>query len=420
MSELLRRTLGEQIEVETVLTGGIWRAYADPNQVEVAILNLAVNARDAMPEGGKLTIETGNVYLDERYAAEQSEVAPGQYAMVAITDTGTGMTSDVVARAFEPFFTTKDVGHGTGLGLSQVYGFIKQSGGHVRIYSEVGMGTTVKLYLPRLYAEGETDVEDVTVTPAGDSGSEKILVVEDDEDVRAYTTDTLRDFGYGVAEAADGEAALRILRDDKTIQLLFTDVGLPGGMNGRRLSEAALKIRPDLKVLFTSGYTRNAIVHDGRLDPGVELISKPFTQTALANKLRDILEAQTGPARILAVEDEPLLQTLLADILEEAGFKADMAPSAAEAISKIQLIPGGVGAAIIDIGLPDRRGDVLMRELRAQFPGLPVVIATGHDITDLKKELGEQPKVAVIKKPYSFDGIVATLATLGVRAPQRD
>ena len=416
MSDLLRRTLGEQIEVETVLSGGVWRAFADPNQLEVAILNLAVNARDAMAQGGKLTIETANVYLDDRYAAGQTEVTPGQYAMIAISDTGSGMTPDVIARAFEPCFTTKDIGHGTGLGLSQVYGFVKQSGGHVRIYSEVGSGTSVKLYLPRLLSDVAADAEETTVASAGGAGSETILVVEDDDDVRVYTTETLRDLGYRVLEAANGEAGLKVLREHPEIALLFTDVGLPGGMNGRKLSEAAVAQRPDLKVLFTSGYTRNAIVHDGRLDAGVELISKPFTQALLASRLRDILDAQAGPARILAGEDEALLQMLLTDMLEDAGFKVDVAGSATEALAKLKRIPGGVRAAVVDIGLPDRRGDMLVRELRALHPTLPVVVASGRAAADLKAHFKDEARIEVIGKPYSAADLVAALKSVGVTA----
>jgi len=336
--------------------------------------------------------------------------------MIAISDTGTGMPPEVIARAFEPFFTTKDIGHGTGLGLSQVYGFVKQSGGHVRIYSEVGSGTSVKLYLPRLLSDAAADVEETTVASAGGVGSETILVVEDDDDVRAYTTETLRDLGYRVLEAGHGEAGLKVLREHPEIALLFTDVGLPGGMNGRKLSEAAVAQRADLKVLFTSGYTRNAIVHDGRLDAGVELITKPFAQSVLAQKLRDILDAQAGPARILAVEDEALLQMLLTDMLEDAGFKVDIAGSATEALAKLKLIPGGVRAAVVDIGLPDRRGDMLVQELRALHPSLPVVVASGRAAADLKARFSGETRIEVIGKPYSAGDLVAALEAVGVKA----
>lgn len=290
MSDLLRRTLGEQIAIETVLAGGLWKVNVDANQLEVSLLNLAINARDAMPEGGKLTIETANACLDEKYAAAQAEVIPGQYVVICMTDTGSGMAKEILARAFEPFFTTKDVGHGTGLGLSQVYGFVKQSGGHIRIYTEVGEGTAVKIYLPRIMSAEAMSDETASAKALRLMGSEAILLVEDEENVRAYSADILAELGYKVIEAADGHTALRFLGLHPEVRLLFTDVGLPKGMNGRQLADEALSRRPDLKVLFTSGYTRNAIVHEGRLDPGVHLISKPFSYLALAKKLRDILD----------------------------------------------------------------------------------------------------------------------------------
>ena len=290
MSELLRRTLGESISIETILAGGLWRISADATELENSVLNLAVNARDAMPEGGRLTMETANAYIDEDYASAHQEVTSGQYVMIAISDTGAGMSKEVIARAFEPFFTTKEVGQGTGLGLSQVYGFVKQSGGHVKIYSERNDGTTVKIYMPRLVEDGAESVGErpKPQLPLGNR-DDVIFVVEDDEDVRANTLMMLRELGYGVLEAADGPSALRMLQSEPRIDLLFTDVGLPGGINGRQLADQARLLRPSLKVLFTSGYARNAIVHQGRLDPGVELITKPFTFAQLAGKLRHIL-----------------------------------------------------------------------------------------------------------------------------------
>ena len=288
MSELLHRTLGEQVRIETVLTSGLWRVHADPNQLENAILNLAVNARDAMPEGGKLTIETLNAQLDDHYTAGHAGVTAGQYVMIAVTDTGTGMSREVIAKAFDPFFTTKKSGVGTGLGLSQVYGFVKQSGGHVKIYSEAGDGTTIKIYLPRYFgaAEPVRAASDSGALPTND-GSVSILVVEDEEGVRRYSTDALRDLGYRVLEADGGETALTIIDADADIAILFTDVVMPG-MNGRKLSEEALERRPSLKVLFTTGYTRNAIVHNGMLDPGVNLLSKPFSLSELAKKVAEL------------------------------------------------------------------------------------------------------------------------------------
>ena len=291
--ELLRRTLGEAVALETVLASGLWRTFADSNQLENAVVNLALNARDAMPNGGKLTIETANCYLDEAYVGEIAEpVMQGQYVMVAVTDTGSGMDKATLQKAFEPFFTTKDVGKGTGLGLSQVYGFVRQSAGHVKIYSEVGEGTTVKIYLPRHRGESDSvKAEEGTFDAARAIGEETILVVEDDDALRAYTTESLRELGYRVLEAASGAAALEILSNDSDIDLLFTDVVMPGGINGRQLANNTTHRRPMLKVLFTTGYTRNAIVHQGRLDPGIHLISKPFSFLELATRIRARLDA---------------------------------------------------------------------------------------------------------------------------------
>ncbi len=289
LSELLRGTLGEAVQIETVLAGGLWLAHADENQLENALINLAVNARDAMPGGGKLTIETANCHLDEAYVASVAEpVRPGQYVMIAATDTGIGMNSEALERAFEPFFTTKATGSGTGLGLSQVYGFVRQSSGHVRIYSELGEGTTVKLYLPR-YRGGNEAHGEVTPAASAAAGHETILVVEDDAALRTYAVEVLTDLGYRVLDAADGAAALAILDREPGIDLLFTDVVMPG-MNGRQLADEALRRRPGLKVLFTTGYTRNAIIHQGRLDPGVDLLGKPYTFDDLANRIRALLD----------------------------------------------------------------------------------------------------------------------------------
>ena len=414
MSDLLRRTLGEQIAVETVLTGGLWRAHADPNQLEVAIINLAVNARDAMPTGGKLTIETANVHLDERYAAAQVEVLPGQYILLAVTDNGTGMPADVKAKAFDPFFTTKDIGQGTGLGLSQVYGFVKQSRGHVKIYSEVGEGTTVKIYLPRFHSASD-EAEDEAVRPvARGKRSETILVVEDDEDVRNYSADTLRELGYHVIEAPNASAALQRLEEHSDTAVLFTDVGLPGKMNGRQLAEEARRRYPNLKVLFTTGYARNAIVHEGRLDPGVDLLTKPFSQASLGEKLRDIIDAKSTPARVLLVEDETLIQLLATEYLEEGGLKVDIAGSATEALNKLRLIPGGVDAIIIDLGLPDRTGDDLVREVRSMYPSLPIVIASGAGTADMRSRL-KDASISYVHKPYTALELCNALRAVGIR-----
>jgi CheY-like chemotaxis protein len=296
ISELLRRTLGENVVLETVLAGGLWRVNADSNQLENAILNLAVNARDASPSGGKVTIETANCYLDDAYVGSISEpIKAGQYVMVAVADTGVGMDQSTLERVFEPFFTTKGVGKGTGLGLSQVYGFVRQSDGHVRIYSEVGSGTTVKVYLPRYLGEGvAAEAVDRTGDAAQLAGTETILIVEDDDTLRAYGIEVLSELGYRVLEASTGATALDTLMRVGDVDLLFTDIMMPGGMNGRQLADEAMRRLPKLKVLFTTGYTRNAIVHHGRLDPDVNLIGKPFSFDELATKVRSILDAETN------------------------------------------------------------------------------------------------------------------------------
>ena len=290
MSDLLRHSIGTDIRLETVLAGGLWRTHADPNQLENVVLNLAVNARDAMPEGGRLTIETQNAHLDDRYAASHPGVTAGQYVLIAITDTGSGMPAAVIEKAFDPFFTTKEVGKGTGLGLSQVYGFVKQSGGHVKIYSEIGQGTTIKIYLPRLLgAAAERTAERPAEPLALGDMREVVLVVEDEPAVRRFSVDALVELGYRVLEADGAAAALRLIDAHPEIILLFTDVVMPD-VNGARLAEEVRRRRPDLKILFTTGYTRNAVVHNGVLDPGVDLIGKPFTLDALAVKLRSVLE----------------------------------------------------------------------------------------------------------------------------------
>jgi signal transduction histidine kinase/CheY-like chemotaxis protein len=290
MSELLRRTIGEDVQIETVLGGGLWRAYADLSQLENALLNLAVNARDAMPGGGKLTIETANTELDDRYARLHSEVNAGQYVMISVSDTGTGMSHEVIERAFDPFYTTKGPGKGTGLGLSQVYGYVKQTGGHIKIYSEIDRGTVIKIYLPRYLGGAITrDVVAGTAEPLPQgTASQIILVVEDEDQVRQMTVDALRELGYTVVEASNGHDGLQQLELQPHVTLLLTDIIMPG-MNGKQLADLATQKRPGLPVLYTTGYTRNAIVHNGVLDHGVALLPKPFTIQQLALKLRDVL-----------------------------------------------------------------------------------------------------------------------------------
>ena len=296
MLEILRRSLGEDVNIETVLAAGLWPTFADPHQVEGVLLNLALNAKGAMPGGGHLTIETANAYLDDAYTAQFGDVEPGQYVLLCVTDTGSGIPPDILDKVFEPFFTTKPRGEGSGLGLAMVHGFVKQSGGHIRIYSEEGHGTTVKVYLPRAEHSEKVGVAPIgklthpAPAPSAKTG-ETILVVEDNDGVREYAKEVLENLGFKVLEAAEAEEALRLLADPRRIDLLFTDVVLPGAINGRVLAIHARDKRPGLPVLYTTGYTRNAIVHQGRLDPDVHLLNKPYTQQDLARKVRALLDA---------------------------------------------------------------------------------------------------------------------------------
>ena len=295
MLEMLRRSLGENISIETVLGAGLWPTFVDPHQVENVVLNLALNAKAAMPDGGHLTIETANTYLDDAYTSQFGDVESGQYVVLCVTDTGTGIKPEILEHVFEPFFTTKPSGEGSGLGLAMVHGFVKQSGGHVRIYSELGHGTTVKIYLPRTAQADKLTAAPIAKPsysgPApGAAKGETVLLVEDNEGVRTYAKEVLVNLGYSVTEAGDGVEAMRYLGDGNSFDLLFTDVVLPGAINGRILADHAKKLFPDMPVLFTTGYTRNAIVHQGRLDPDVELLNKPYTQQDLARKIRQMLD----------------------------------------------------------------------------------------------------------------------------------
>ena len=290
LEELVRRTVGPGIDVEIVGASGLWPTFIDPNQLENAVLNLSINARDAMPDGGKLTIETANKWFDER-AARQQDLPVGQYVSISVSDTGTGMTPDVIAKAFDPFFTTKPIGEGTGLGLSMIYGFARQSGGQVKVYSEVGHGTTMCLYLPR-HAEDAPQDEDIElsppVVPTGEG--EVVLVIDDEPTIRMLVAEVLAESGYAVIEAPDGPAGLKVLESNARIDLLITDVGLPGGMNGRQVADAARVTRPDLKVLFITGYAENAVIGRGRLDNGMYIMTKPFQMEILADRIREIIQ----------------------------------------------------------------------------------------------------------------------------------
>ncbi|WGR98635.1 response regulator [Bradyrhizobium sp. ISRA443] len=426
MSDLLQRTLGESINVRSALDPAAWNIETDPTELEAAILNLAVNARDAMPNGGELMIETANVQLDRVYAAANAEVTAGPHVMIAVADTGTGMSPDILKKVFEPFFTTKPDGRGTGLGLSQVYGFVKQTGGHVKLYSEPGIGTTVKVYFPKV-AESRralqpSDCQKMIdqVPLAGES--EGILVVEDDEDVRNYTVSSLCELGYVVFAAIDAASALEILDREDGIHLLFTDLGLPGAMDGRALADRIRAIKPSVKILITTAYAGSVLVREGRLAPGVELLSKPFSFAALASRIRELLdrrqEGQEGD-RILVVDDEVLIRMLVVDALARAGLEAEEAGSFHEALAKIRSVGDKLAAAIVDLGLPDKPGDGLVAEIRALWPDLPIVLATGYVSEDLRRRFEQDVLLHIVAKPFDLEALMATLERLGFRARRR-
>jgi signal transduction histidine kinase/CheY-like chemotaxis protein len=413
MTDMLRRTLGEQIEVETVIAGGLWNTLADPNQLENAILNLAINARDAMSGSGKLTLEAANAHLDDAYARNHAEVMPGQYVMVAISDTGTGMTPELMSRVFEPFFTTKPEGKGTGLGLAQAYGFVKQSGGHIKIYSEVGEGTTVKIYLPR--TRRAQDALDTTGQQAALGGSERILVVEDDEGVRAAVVDMLTDLGYRVQRAENAEAALKLLEGGAVADLLFTDVVMPGAVTTRELARRAQEILPGIKILYTSGYTQNAIVHNGKLDDDAFLLSKPYRKDELARKLRSVFAGTArGPlqneppaiahpaerrGKVLVVEDVMLIRMATVDMVEQIGFQALEAGDGAEALAILQK-DADIEILLTDLGLPGMNGRQLVEEARRLRPEIKVIIASGYST---ENAAGGKPEGDLVHLTKPFD-----------------
>ena len=391
MEDLVRRAVGEHVEVETVVSASLWNATLDPHQLENVVLNLAINARDAMPGGGKLTVELSNTMLDDTYVSAAHEVPPGQYVLLAISDTGTGMTPEVLERAIEPFFTTKAEGQGSGLGLSMAFGFVKQSGGHFRIYSEVGHGTTIKAYFPRALEAEQTLPEPVANEVRG--GTETILVVEDDPNVQATVVGMLSELGYQVLRADNAESALAVLKAGVRCDLLFTDVVMPGKLKSTEMVRQARALLPDMKVLYTSGYTQNAIIHGGRLDPGVELLSKPYRREKLASKVRQLLGAKetmpepapVAPAprqvasaglRVLLIEDDAQARELYRDILLAAGFQADEAATAQDALA--QLARDRYHAAVVDYSLPDLDGLTLARRIVERHPGVAIVFASGY------------------------------------------
>jgi signal transduction histidine kinase/DNA-binding response OmpR family regulator len=414
MSDMLRRTLGENVQVETIFAGGLWNTLVDPNQVENTILNLAINARDAMPSGGKLTLEVGNAYLDDAYAAAHHEVTPGQYVMLAVSDTGTGMTPEVMSRVFEPFFTTKPEGKGTGLGLAQAFGFTKQTGGHIKIYSELGHGTTIKLYLPR--TRRETDALDASAGLPVEGGSERVLVVEDDEGVRAAVVDMLTELGYRVSRAENAEAGLAALKNDVP-DLIFTDVVMPGNISTREFTRRAQEMHPGIRILYTSGYTQNAIVHNGKLDDDALLLSKPYRKDELARKLRGVFAgtargAITPPksipdmtvdqrrGKVLVVEDVALIRMTTVDMVEQIGFEAAEAGDGAEALAILQK-DSDIQILLTDLGLPGMNGRQLVEEALRLRPGLKVIIASGYSTHE---EQGSKlpATVAYLTKPFDM------------------
>jgi PAS domain S-box-containing protein len=435
LDDMLRRALGETVEIETLVSGGLWNTLVDPGQIENALLNLSINARDAMEEGGKLTIEVGNAFLDDAYARQHAEVTAGQYVVLSVSDTGTGMAPDVLDRVFEPFFSTKPEGKGTGLGLSMVYGFVKQSGGHIKIYSEVGHGTTVKIYLPRAM-----EAEDVlTVVDSGPvtGGTETIIVAEDDEEVRETVVEMLTELGYRVLKAKDAASALTVIESGIAIDLLFTDVVMPGTLKSPELARKAQERLPNLAVLFTSGYTENSIVHGGRLDAGVELLSKPYTREALARKVRHVLANQaqrsgvvrskpqaptpstptiapvTRTLTILLVEDDALIRLNTSEMLRDLKHTVIEAGSAEEAHLAAGTAP--IDVILTDIGLPGVSGAEFARQIREIRPELPIVFATGVDQgPDLPGA-----KTFLLRKPYDQTSIAEILAAAMAEQTQK-
>jgi PAS domain S-box-containing protein len=414
MNDLLARVLGEAIEIETVLAGGLWNCCIDIHQLEQVILNLAINARDAMEGRGRLTIEVGNAMLEDDYVRMEPGLKSGQYVMVAVSDTGCGMPPGVLERAFEPFFTTKPEGKGTGLGLSMAYGFVKQSEGHIRIYSEIGQGTTVKIYLPRSFEQ--EDHQPVPALLPVHGGNETILVVEDDLSVQATVIDMLSEMGYRILKADNAEMALQVVQSGVHIDVLFTDVVMPGTLRSPELAKRAKQMLPDLRVLFTSGYTQNAIVHGGRLDPGVHLLSKPYSREQLGRKLRELLAAsesasapgnkkatpaaeEKSPAlRIALVEDDDNFRRLCSQMMQAAGYSVHGYATAEDAIQAVG--ENDFDVLITDLTLPGMSGLDLAKQVSALKPRIRIILASGYGDSASDGADGEFETLA---KPFTFD-----------------
>ncbi|MGI4814309.1 MAG: PAS domain S-box protein [Janthinobacterium lividum] len=428
LDDMLRRALGDGVQIETIVAGGLWNVLIDAFQVEHALLNLAINARDAMDGEGQLTIEAGNAVLDEAYAALNPEIQAGQFVMLAVSDTGCGIPVELRERVLEPFFTTKPEGQGTGLGLSMVYGFVKQSGGHLKIYSEPGHGTTIRIYLPRVKAE-EDLIADVETGPVR-GGTETVLVAEDDAAVRGTVVEMLSDLGYRVLKAKDASGAMAIIESGASIDLLFTDVVMPGPLRSPALARKARERLPHIAVLFTSGYTDNAIVHAGRLDEGVELLSKPYTREALARKIRHVLrnqqqrDASAGilakpprplehgsraleTLRVLLVEDDDLIRAGTAEMLRTLGLEVVEAQDGATALDA--LTRHSANALIVDVGLPDISGIDLAIDAAKRDALLRIVIASGYEIVLNQAQRAALPDAAIVRKPYNLEDLCRAL-----------
>jgi PAS domain S-box-containing protein len=423
IDDMVRRALGDGVETDTIISDGLWNTFVDAVQVENALLNLAINARDAMEGHGKLKIEAENTFLDDDYAARHADVATGQYVMLAVTDTGCGIPPDIIERVFEPFFTTKPQGQGTGLGLSMVYGFVKQSGGHINIYSEPRQGTTVRIYLPRT-REAE-DVETNIETGPATGGTETVLVVEDDEQVRGTVVDMLSELGYRVLRAEDTQNALAIIEGGIPIDLLFTDVVMPGPLRSFELAQRAQERLPNIAVLFTSGYTENAIVHAGRLDRGIELLSKPYTREALARKIRYVLrsyqrrsiarplshESQRAASHILVIDDDRDLCFVMEEMLRAEGYKVSVANDGEQGIKLQRKQPASL--LITDIFMPNKEGVETIRDFRREFPDVPIIAMSGggrlktHGGLLIAKELGA---AEILRKPFEMNDLLRSVA----------
>ena len=418
MDDLLRRALDETIRVETVVAGGLWNTLVDIHQLENVILNLAINGRDAMPRGGRLTMELSNAMLDDEYIATEADVAAGQYVLLAVTDTGSGMPQEVIERAFDPFFTTKTDGHGTGLGLSMAYGFVKQSGGHIKIYSELEHGTTVKVYLPRSSRPAIEPPPRMRAPIKG--GTETVLVVEDDPKVQSTAIDTLTGLGYHVLKADDAQQALTVLRSGVNVDLLFSDVVMPGPLRSPEMAAQAVILLPRMKVLFTSGYTQNAIVHGGRLDPGVELLSKPYSRDQLAHKIRQMLDgkdsvpdkgrgaaspsADAQALRILLVDDDANLSEAVNAQLALLGHMPKSTTSPIEALEWLK--EEAFDVLMTDLKMPGIDGIELARQSAALRSSICVVFSSGY-------EMPAVPSLpfrwAALRKPFTLEELGAVL-----------